>query len=68
VEITGEAASKISDAGRAELPALPWHQIVGMRRRLVHGCFDINRNILWDTVILALPPLLKQLKTVPLED
>ena len=68
VEITGEAASKVTDAGRAELPAVPWQQIVGMRNRLIHAYFDINRNILWDTVILALPPLLAQLKTIPLED
>lgn len=68
VEITGEAASKVSDAGRAELPLLPWQQIVGMRNRLVHAYFDINRNILWDTVSLALPPLLAQLKTISLED
>jgi uncharacterized protein with HEPN domain len=62
VEIVGEAASKVSDAGRTELPALPWQQIVGMRNRLIHAYFDINRNILWDTVALALPPLLAQLK------
>lgn len=68
VEITGEAASKVSDAGRAELPLLPWQQIVGMRNRLIHAYFDINRNILWDTVSLALPPLLAQLKTISLED
>lgn len=68
VEITGEAASKVSDAGRAELPLLPWQQIVSMRNRLVHAYFDINRNILWDTVSLALPPLLAQLKAISLED
>jgi hypothetical protein len=26
VEIVGEAASKVSDAGRAEVPAIPWQQ------------------------------------------
>jgi uncharacterized protein with HEPN domain len=62
VEIVGEAASQVSDAGRAELPGLPWAQIVGMRNRLVHAYFDINRDILWDTVQLALPELLAKLK------
>jgi len=33
-----------------------------MRNRLVHAYFDINRDILWDTVQLALPRLLDQLK------
>lgn len=50
VEIVGEAASQVSDAGRAELAGIPWPQIVGMRNRLVHAYFDINRDILWDTV------------------
>jgi uncharacterized protein with HEPN domain len=62
VEILGEAAVQVSAAGREELPGVPWAQIVGMRNRLVHAYFDINRNILWDTVQLALPPLLERLR------
>jgi len=61
VEIIGEAASQVSEPGRAELPAVPWRQIVGMRNRLVHAYFDIDRDILWDTVQLFLPQLLRQL-------
>ena len=64
VEIVGEAATQVSEAGRSEFPGVPWPQIVGMRNRLVHAYFDINQNILWDTVQLALPGLLEQLKTV----
>ena len=63
VEIVGEAAAQVSDAGRGELRDVPWTQIVGMRNRLVHAYFDINRQILWDTVQLALPPLIAQLKS-----
>ena len=61
VEIVGEAATQVSEAGRAELSTVPWLQIVGMRNRLVHAYFDINQDILWDTVQLALPALLEQL-------
>ena len=64
VEIAGEAASQISDDTRAELPDLPWTSIVGMRNRLVHAYFDINRDILWTTVTEAAPPLIQRLKTV----
>lgn len=64
VEIVGEAAAQVSDAGREECPEVPWQQIVGMRNRLVHAYFDINANILWDTVMLALPGLLTQLRTL----
>ena len=58
----GEAAAQVSDAGRAELPAIPWQQIVGMRNRLVHAYFDIDLDILWDTVQLSLPSLIAPLK------
>jgi uncharacterized protein with HEPN domain len=37
VEIIGEAASRVSVEGRAELPDLPWRAAVGMRNRLVHA-------------------------------
>lgn len=63
VEIIGEAAAQVSEAGRDELAAVPWLQIIGMRNRLVHAYFEINRDILWDTVQLALPALIEQLKT-----
>ncbi|MCM8594945.1 DUF86 domain-containing protein [Accumulibacter sp.] len=46
VEIVGEAASQVSAEGRSELADVPWAQMVGMRNRLVHAYFDINRDIL----------------------
>jgi len=57
VEIAGEAASQVTDETRAQLPDLPWSSIVGMRNRLVHAYFDINRDILWTTVTEAAPPV-----------
>lgn len=68
VEIVGEAASRVSPEGRAELPDLPWAEAVGMRNRLVHAYFDINRNILWATITGALPALRAQLQSIKLAD
>lgn len=62
VEIVGEAAAGVTAAGRSELSEVPWRSIVGMRNRLVHAYFDVDRDILWTTVTEALPPLLAQLK------
>src|SRR5712691_7633387 len=64
IEIAGEAASQVTAETRAQLPDLPWTSIIGMRNRLVHAYFDINRDILWTTVTEAAPPLLERLKTV----
>jgi uncharacterized protein with HEPN domain len=64
IEIAGEAASQITAETRAQLPDLPWSSVVGMRNRLVHAYFDINRDILWTTVTEAAPPLAERLKDV----
>ena len=31
VEVVGEAAAKVSEVGRTELPAVAWAQMIGMR-------------------------------------
>ena len=37
IEIVGEAASRVSTRTQANLPDLPWADIVGMRNRLIHA-------------------------------
>jgi uncharacterized protein with HEPN domain len=64
VEIIGEAAYQISEETRAQLPAVPWEDIIGMRHRLVHAYFDINLEILWRTVQEDLPPLVSTLESI----
>ena len=68
VEIVGEAAGRVSPEGRAQAPELPWAEAIGMRNRLVHAYFDVNRNILWSTVADALPALRAQLQSIPSTD
>lgn len=62
IEIIGEAAYQTSDETRAKLPDIPWDDIIGMRHRLVHAYFDINLDILWQTVQNDLPPLVERLR------
>ena len=64
VEIVGEAAYQMEDTTRGELSQIPWPDIVKMRHRLVHAYFDINLDILWDTVQRNLPPLIAELEKV----
>jgi uncharacterized protein with HEPN domain len=61
IQIVGEAATKISAEFRDEHPQIPWALITGMRHRLVHAYFDVNRDILWATVTDAVPELLAQI-------
>lgn len=65
--IIGEAATKTMDryAAFIELhPGLPWRSMRGMRNRIAHGYFDINLDVVWETVQVALPDLLRQLPAV----
>ena len=63
-EIVGEAANKISPAGRRQLSGVPWNAIVGMRNRLVHAYHDVDHDILWTTVTEAAPPIAERLKAL----
>ena len=62
VEIVGEAASRISKDAQSSAPGIPWVNIIGMRNRLIHAYFDINLDILWQTVSNDLPELAAALK------
>ena len=64
IEIVGEAASRITDETCAADPAIPWHAIVGMRNRLIHAYFEVNPQIVWETVTVELPALLPMLRTL----
>jgi uncharacterized protein with HEPN domain len=64
LEIIGEAASRVSEEVQAAHPDVPWFEIIGMRNRLIHGYFDVNLNIVWDTIHSNLPPLIETLTTL----
>lgn len=64
LEIIGEAARGISPQFRHEHQDLPWKNMIGMRDRLIHGYFDVNLDVVWETVIDDLPPLIAKLENV----
>lgn len=40
---------------------VPWRSMRGMRNRIAHGYFEIDLDVVWETVQSALPELLGQL-------
>ena len=64
LEIIGEAANGVSQNFREKYPELPWKRMIELRNRLIHGYFDINLDIVWDTVQKDLPPLIGGLKDI----
>ena len=65
--ILGEAATKVIASFEpflSRFPTVPWRSMKGMRNRIAHGYFDINLDVVWDTVQTALPALRAQLPAV----
>ena len=65
--IVGEAATKVMDSHpdfAQEHPQVPWRSMRGMRNRMAHGYFDIDLDMVWNTVQNALPELLRQLSAL----
>jgi uncharacterized protein with HEPN domain len=61
LEILGEAANAVSKQTQKELPNIPWKEIIGLRNRLIHEYFDLDYNIIWQTIKEGLPPLVSEI-------
>jgi uncharacterized protein with HEPN domain len=55
---------KVSDSCKREIHGLPWEDIIGMRNRLIHAYFRVNRDVVWKTVQEDLPTLIEILQEV----
>jgi uncharacterized protein with HEPN domain len=64
IEIIGEAATKVSFLTKERFPEIPWQKIVAMRNHLVHVYFDVDLELLWDTLTDDLPPLIATLERI----
>ncbi len=64
IEIIGEAASKMSEETKIKNPDIPWKDIIGMRNKLIHGYFEVDIKLVWNTTKNNLPSLLKALKYI----
>jgi len=64
VEIIGEAATRVSQAGQQRHGQIPWPEIIGLRNRLVHGYDAVDVNILWDIVEQDLVLLIEALEGI----
>lgn len=62
--VVGEAAARIAALYPefvAGTPEISWRQMRGMRHHLVHGYFQIDYRVVWDTVQNELPTLLREI-------
>ena len=66
-EIIGEAANRLPEEIKDKHPNVNWHEIRGLRNRIVHHYLGINYNIIWsikedylDSLILQVQQILKR--------
>jgi len=64
LEVIGEAARGMSDEFRTQHAELPWKKMVGMRDRLIHGYYDVDLDVVWETATEDLPGLVEKLESV----
>ncbi len=72
VQVIGEAAARVTDAGRAHVTGLPWPRMVGMRHILVHDYFNVDLDAVWRVVNEHIPGMIPVLQAAltcwPAED
>lgn len=64
LEIIGEAARQMPEGFKSKHESIPWHQISGLRNRIVHEYFGIDLEIIWQVVAKDLSKLKKALPNI----
>jgi len=64
IEIVGEAATNVSQEKQSSLIEIPWRDLIGMRNRIVHAYFDVNLDIVWQTITEDFPILIAILEKI----
>ncbi|MEI7433074.1 MAG: DUF86 domain-containing protein [Methanomicrobiales archaeon] len=62
--IMGEATTMLTDQVRAQHPDIPWRSIAGLRDKVIHGYIGVDYELLWETIELKLPAVIRALHTI----
>jgi uncharacterized protein with HEPN domain len=60
MEIVGEAASRVSQPGRAACPGISWSGAIGTRNRLIHHYRGLDLDVMISTVREDFPSLIEE--------
>jgi uncharacterized protein with HEPN domain len=55
LEVIGEAAKNIPDEICREYPSVPWKEMAGMRDKVIHFYFGVNKEAVWIAVKERVP-------------
>ncbi|MDR0799580.1 MAG: DUF86 domain-containing protein [Dysgonamonadaceae bacterium] len=69
--IIGEEIKRIDRYTNEELlpkyPQISWNSIMGMRNRIAHGYFEIDVDLIFETLKKDIPPLLDVIKLIKID-
>jgi len=57
IEVIGEATKSIPESIRSRYPDIPWKEMAGMRDKLIHFYFGVDREAVWLTVKERIPAI-----------
>ncbi len=64
LEIVGEACVNLSPELKSAHADVPWLKASAIRNRLVHGYFDVDLDVVWQTTREALPTFVAQVRDI----
>lgn len=67
MEIIGEASYMLTHEFKENHPKTSWKDIINMRHILVHGYYQVDSRIVWQTIVNDLPLLKTQIADYILE-
>lgn len=62
IEVIGEAAKNISHSIKNKYNNIPWKKMIGMRNKLIHEYFGVDKGILWKTAQKDIVELKRKIK------
>ena len=64
IEIIGEATTCLDRGLKAKYPNVEWRFATSIRNRLIHGYFDVDAEIVWNTTQNDLPKLKVEIEKI----
>lgn len=62
IGVIGEAAARLPDSTLREYPNVPWTNLRAMRNVVIHAYFGVSLDVVWQTVTVAIPDLIRALE------
>ena len=65
LEVIGEASKKVPEDIKRKYSKIPWKQMAGMRDKLIHEYFGVDKEMVWQVIEKHIPSILPLVKKIP---